>query len=261
MLRIALLASLSIGCAGGPLLQLPSLPELVATQPPTSPIVVHELGLVPGERIIWDLQAKGFSIARAELVVGDDRVTSHVETNALASAVSSLTHDLTTVIDPETALPRTASETLVVDGETSRFDVAFTPAAFAIDGRSTAMANVHDLHTAIGLIRAWATPDAHAGYVMALVAGELYRVELNQPLVAEVTGTPALRVDCRIVPPGKAAPFTRRRPITRRCASRSPPRAGASRPSSSNEPRRASNTCCARATRVKTRGAQVRGSR
>ena len=175
--------------------------------PPTTPLGFDHLVLIPGERMIWDIQAKGFSIARAEMTVKQGEVTSHVETNALASAVSTLSHDLATTLDGEVPLPKTSSETLAVDSEITKSDAAYSPQAVAIDGKSIAIANVHDLHTAIGAIRAWAIgPDVHAGFLNVLVGKQVYRVEVNQPLVSEVAGAKALRVDCRVLPPnGKGA--------------------------------------------------------
>ena len=209
MMRFALLlAVLSSGCANGQHIVFKPLPELVAVQAPTAPILVKTLTLIPGERIIWDVQAKGFSVARAELNVGDGTVTSHVETNALASAVANVSHDMSTTIDPETALPRSSVETLVDNGETTRVEAAYTQKGIAIDGRPINTANVHDLHTAIGALRSWVADDAHAGFLDVVVAGTLYHLEVNQPLVAETGGKAALRVDCRVLPPGSKTAIT-----------------------------------------------------
>lgn len=200
MRRLLIVIGLA-ACGGTTHLHFKPLPELVATTPPTTAIAIRELTLIPGERIIWDVQAKGFSIARAELVVGDGTVTSHVETNALASAVANVSHELSTVIDPETGLPRSSSETVNDNGTATKIDVAYNAKGYAVvDQVPVNAANVHDIHTALGVLRTWVAPDAHAGYLDVLADGKLFRLEANQPLVSEVAGKSALRVDCRVLP-------------------------------------------------------------
>lgn len=206
-LHLAVFALLTACAGGGSHLKFGPLPPLVAVQPTTAPIAGEELIILDGERIIWDIQAKGFSVARAEMVTQGGEINSRVETNALASAIATVTHDLSTIVDEETGMPKTASETLVVDGELTKYEAAFSPNAYAIDGTSRPANNVHDLHTALAAIRGWVGLEAHAGYLDALVGGQLVRVEINQPIVAEIVGKQAYRVDCRVVPPNKT-PFT-----------------------------------------------------
>jgi hypothetical protein len=195
----ALLTLGTISCAGRSHFRPPELPELVAVVRPTTPLTAPELLLVPGERMIWDVQAKGFSIARAELTVGDQQVTSRVETGVLASTVTSLRHELSTMIDVEHARTASAHETLVLEGKTTVIDVVFDDSGYMLEGRQhVARPGVHTIHSALGLLRAWVAPDARAGVLPILVAGQLYWLEVATPSLTELSGTSMYRVDCRI---------------------------------------------------------------
>lgn len=202
-MRLVLLAVLTvsstISCAGRSRFHPPELPELVAVVRPTAPLTAPELLLVPGERMIWDVQAKGFSIARAELTVGDQQVTSRVETGVLASTVTSLRHELSTMVDLEHVRTSTAHETLVIEGKTTVIDAVFDDKGYMIEGRQhVARPGVHTIHSALGLLRAWVAPDAHAGVLPILVAGQLYWLEVATPTLTELSGTSMYRVDGRL---------------------------------------------------------------
>ena len=198
-MRLVLAAVLTISCAGRSHFRPPELPELVAVVRPTVPLTAPELLLVPGERMIWDVQAKGFSIARAELTVGDQQVTSRVETGVLASTVTSLRHELATMIDLEHVRTASAHETLVIEGKTTVIDAVFDDKGYMIEGRQhVARPGAHTIHSALGLLRAWVSPDARAGVLPILVAGQLYWLEVATPSLTELSGTSMYRVDCRI---------------------------------------------------------------
>ncbi|MBL9015983.1 MAG: DUF3108 domain-containing protein [Myxococcales bacterium] len=195
----AILTMVTISCAGRSQFRPPELPELVAVVRPTTPLTAPELLLVPGERMIWDVQAKGFSIARAELTVGDHQVSSRVETGVLASTVTSLRHELATMIDLDHARTASAHETLVVEGKTTVIDAVFDDKGYLIEGRAhVPRAGVHTIHSALGLLRAWVAPDAHAGVLPILVAGQLYWLEVATPSLTELSGTSMYRIDGRI---------------------------------------------------------------
>lgn len=199
-MRLAvLLLSLTIpACAGRSSFRPPPLPELVATVRPIAPLVATDLRMIGGERMIWDVQAKGFSVAHAELTVGDDTVTSRVETGVLASTVTSLRHELATTLDREHVRTRTMRETLVIEGKTTTTDALFDSNGFIVDGKVTAAPGVQTIHSALGMLRDWVAPDAHAGLLPVLIGGVVYRLEVAQPTLTEVSGTSAYKVDCRI---------------------------------------------------------------
>ncbi len=180
------------------------LPELVVTKPPTATIASGKLLLEPGERMIWDVSAKGFVIARAELVIDGDTATSKVKTSMLASSFTSIDHQLVTAIDRDTNRATTGVETLTVDGEVKHNEAAFAEKEYALDGQSVKVANVQTIHTAIGLLRGWVAPEAHGGFMPVLVGGSLYRLEVDQPGIEDLQGKQTLRIYCRIVPPASA---------------------------------------------------------
>ncbi len=206
-MRLAvLLLSLTIpACAGRSSFRPPPLPELVASVRPIAPLVASDLRMIGGERLIWDVQAKGFSVARAELMVGDDVVTSRVETSALASTVTSIRHELATTLDREHIRTRTMRETLVLDGKTTVTDALFDSKGYIVDGKVTAAPNVQTVHSALGMLRDWVAPDAHAGLLPILIGGVVYRLEVAQPTLTEIAGASAYKVDCRIAGLGSIA--------------------------------------------------------
>lgn len=163
------------------------LPPLVAPEPraQVQEIAVADLGLAVGEHWIWDVQVSGFSIGRIELTVGEREVTSTFRTGALASAVASVEHDLVTLIDRGLARPHSSSERVDFAGKLRQFTTQF------------AGTTAHSFHTALGAIRAWASPQARAGFLHVVHANQLFRLELAQPIAQQEQ----LHVDGHIVGP------------------------------------------------------------
>lgn len=157
------------------------LPALVAPEPrvQAQEIAVPDLGLVAGEHWIWDVQVRGFSIGRAELRVLDRDVESRFRTGVLASAVANIEHDLITTVDRASARPQTSTERIELAGKLRQFATQF------------AGTTAHSFHTALGAIRAWARPDARAGFLHVVHANQLFRLELARPIVQQAM----LRVD------------------------------------------------------------------
>ena len=202
-----------------PNLAVTPLPAL-ATAPRVTAATERPLLLIPGETMIWDVHVKGFTIARAELVVGEREVSSRVKTGRLASSLAALSHESTTTFDPTRA--RALRETFVIDGETTRVSARFERASFIVrslgssarrprtpsvnlnDARPRAIpgGNLgHTMHTALGWLRAWAAPGAPGGALFVLHVGELYKLEFAEPIVEH----DALKIECRVVPPGEDA--------------------------------------------------------
>ena len=185
-------------CACEPTLPPPKLPELVVSQEPRA-IAVSELRLRPGEMMIWDIHAQGFTIARAELEVRAGEVTSRFKTGKLASSFARVSHHLTTRFAG--GGPQHAYDELDLDGEFSSTTTRFAGSRATIESRVLTVpgGNLgHTLHTALGAIRGWASPDAGRGYLFIVHAGELYRLDLGQPMREAVQDTPALRIEGRI---------------------------------------------------------------
>jgi hypothetical protein len=176
----------------------PPLPELVTAQKAEA-AVVKELLLVPNETMIWDVHAQGVTIGRAELVVGDGDVHSRFKTGTLASAFSTVRYELTTVLDRAASRPTSASETIEVDGDRKQYDVAFAPAAYTLGGKFRSVpGGAHTMYSALGWLRAWAKPDAHAASLYVVDAGRLFKLDAAQPMPEDLEGTKTLRVDCHV---------------------------------------------------------------
>jgi hypothetical protein len=174
------------------------LPELVMAQKAVA-VTVKELLLVPNETMIWDVHAQGLTIGRAELVVGDTDVHSKFKTGTLASAFSSVHYELTTVLDRAAARPSSATETLEIDGDTKHYEASFDGASYTQGGKARSVpGGAHTMHSALGWLRAWAQPDAHASSVLVVEAGRLYKLEVAQPMLEDLEGTQTLHIDCRI---------------------------------------------------------------
>jgi len=196
-MRVLLLVG--VFACGEPRLVAKPLPPLVQARAPTA-IAVASLLLVPGERAIWDVQQRGMSIGRAELIVGEAEVVSRFRTSGLASLVAKVTHELTTIIDPRGARAVRAHEVLEFAGERTQTDTIFDGNGFAIAGRARAVpgGRAHTLHSALGAVRAWSRGAAAPGFLFVVVAGELVRVELDEPTREPLHGTPSLRVAGRM---------------------------------------------------------------
>ncbi len=169
--RAALLVPLvmTAGGCGEPRIVMKPLPELVV-QAPRSAITVPELLLIPGESLIWDVHWHGLTIGRAELVVTETEARSKFKTGRLVSSVANVEHELTTILDRNAALPQAMTER-IVEGETQRFEAQFAGAHIGLTteskGEPTAQVtplivpggnHAHTLHSAIGVLRAWAEP-------------------------------------------------------------------------------------------------------
>jgi hypothetical protein len=185
-MRAAVLVLLA-ACGGEPKLIMKPLPPLMEPQArvPLREIVVGDIGLDPGEHWIWDVQVKGFSIGRVELHAGSEEILSRFRTNALASALANVEHDLQTVVDRTSARPYVSSERLEVGGKLRQFNTQY------------AGTTAHSFHTALGAIRVWAKPDATPGFLLVVHADQVFRLELEQPTVLQEQ----LRVDGHVIGP------------------------------------------------------------
>jgi hypothetical protein len=186
-MRVAIITLLVAGCGGEPKLIMKPLPPLMEPQARTAvrEIVVSDIGLDPGEHWIWDVQVKGFSIGRVELHVASEEILSRFRTNALASALANVEHDLQTIVDRASARPHVSSERLELSGKLRQFNTQY------------AGTTAHSFHSALGAIRVWAHPDAAPGFLLVVHADQVFRLELQRPSVEQEK----LRIDGHIVGP------------------------------------------------------------
>jgi hypothetical protein len=210
-MRTFLLLSLlgAAACGHGPGVPLRPLPELVMPPAPAAPIAVRELLLVPQEKMIWDVHWKGLTIGRAELAVEADEVHSRFHTGAVVSTVTSIQHELATVLDRPGARAASQREALTVDGNARTIDATFDGAGYRIEGQEPHVVrrgHVHTLHSALGVLRAWARPGARPGFLFVLLAGEPIRLEVGEPVSEQLGDRDTLRIDGRTL--GGASPAT-----------------------------------------------------
>jgi hypothetical protein len=186
-MRIAMISVVLASCAGEPKLVIRPLPPLQEPKARTqaAEITVSELGLAVGEHWIWEVQARGFSIGRIELTVGEHEAESRFRTGALASAVANVEHDLVTLLDRVMARPQTSSERVDFAGKHRQFTTQF------------AGTTAHSFHTALGAIRAWARPRAPKGFLNVVHANQMFRLELEQPIVQQEL----VRIGGRVIGP------------------------------------------------------------
>jgi hypothetical protein len=196
---LLLLAACSHG-PGTPTALFGPLPELVMAAPADAPLAVRELLLVPQEKLIWDVHWKGLTVGRAELTVDGDEVHSRFRTGAVVSTVTSIDHELATVLDRPGARAASQRESLTVDGDARAFDAVFDGAGYRITGQpaqAVRRGSVHTLHSALGALRAWARPGAPPGFLTLLIAGEPVRLEVAEPVAEQLQDRATLRVDAR----------------------------------------------------------------
>jgi hypothetical protein len=173
-MRAAWITLLLVGC-GEPKLVIKPLPPLAEPQARTQAeeIVAPDLGLEVGERWIWDVQVKGFSIGRVELRVGEEEIESHFRTGGLASAIKNIGHDLVTVIDRASSRPHMSTERVDDGGKVRQYTTQF------------AGTTAHSFHTALGAIRAWAKPGTTNTFLDVVHADQVFRLELDAPRVQQ----------------------------------------------------------------------------
>jgi hypothetical protein len=190
--------ALAVGCEA----RLPPavLPPLVKPQAPTA-IRVPEMMIVPGETFAWNVNAKGFTIGKAEWFVGEHEIQTRFATNRLASTFAKVRHELATVVGSEGA--RSATDLVELDGTTTRVQTIFSRDKFTLAGVESSGGVIpggnfgHTLHTALATIRAWARPDARPGFLYVLHAGDMFRLDFRQPFVEEFHGIKTMRIECR----------------------------------------------------------------
>ncbi len=189
-----------VACGESPIIVMP-LGQLVAVAPPTKPVAVQALLLPPGESI-WDVRAGGMTIGRAELHIGETEIHSQFKTSSIASMFAAVHHDLVTTLDRPNARPQAAIETVKEGGETSHSEVAFDGSGYTLDGGEHMAVpdgkGVHTIHSALGWIRAWASPEAATSSIYVLEDRDLYRIDLERPQHEDLRGSDTLRIDGHI---------------------------------------------------------------
>ncbi len=179
-MRILLLALLASCGTAGESFKPATLPPLVAAQQAAQAIAPHELLLIPGEHMVFQVRLHGIDVGKVELAVSDNEVSSRFATDSIAGALMSVHHDLSTVLDRPNARMTVASENLAVGDSAKHFDM---------DGK-----NGQSLHAALGILRAWVASDAAPGFLTVQELGKTYRLAVTRPLVEDLDGTKTFHV-------------------------------------------------------------------
>ncbi len=177
---------------------LKPLPPLVAAQAPVAALDTQRL-LLPRGSLIWDVHWDGLTIARAELVVGDGEARSRFATTGLASAISSIHHELATDLDRARDRALSFDELLDEDGSTTHITSSLT--RLEIANRTVAVPGgnrAHTLHSALGALRAWAAPNATPGFLYVVHVGRLYRLDVASPTSVDLQNARTLRIDAHV---------------------------------------------------------------
>lgn len=200
------------GCAEPQLVPQP-LPELAAADPAAAAAPeARALLFAPGEHMTWDVRVRGISVGTAELAVDGTGVsapselviTSRFRTSDVASSMLAVQHRLITVVRGEE--PTSSIDDLAFGATHRRVETRFAAGTYRVDAVAhrapEAAGPVHTLHSALGWLRSWASPDARASHIHLLHRGTLYRLDFGAPLREAAPGSarPALRVDCHALP-------------------------------------------------------------
>lgn len=156
-----------------------------------------ETRLFPGEQMVWEVYWRGVSIGKASLSVDGERAHSTFATGILARALADVRYELTTTLAGHVA--REAYELVVLDGDTTRTELRFDGSRYRINTRPGDVPGgtaLHTLHSALGALRAWATPNASRGYLWLALRGKLYRLDATRPVAENLDGIHTLRVEC-----------------------------------------------------------------
>ncbi|MFT3694744.1 MAG: hypothetical protein QM831_16465 [Kofleriaceae bacterium] len=183
MRTLAFVVLASCGTSGQTFKPAP-LPELVKAQPADQRITAHEMLLVPGEQLIYEVHLHGITVGKLEMDVSETEVTSKFATDSVAAAFASVHHDLSTTLDRPNARAVAGLEQFVMGDQTKNFQY---------DGK-----NGQTIHTTLGLLRGWVASDATPGFVDVQELGHKYRMVVKRPLVEDLAGTKAFRVDTTV---------------------------------------------------------------
>ncbi|MFN0253537.1 MAG: DUF3108 domain-containing protein [Kofleriaceae bacterium] len=204
-MRVAVIAVLFVtACSYASAFAPKPLPDLVATGSPLGPLDASKFVLDGGESFAWNVKFHGVSIGRAEIAVGDQEVRSRFETNALASSFARVKYELVSVIDRNGHRPMGANELAEIEGEATMTNASFDGRSYAIGeppvSHSIPDGNVHTLHSALGVIRGWAQPQARGGVLHVLVGGKIFKLVLSRPIPEDLHSAPAIKVSGRVAP-------------------------------------------------------------
>jgi hypothetical protein len=196
-LAIVGLAGALAACAGAEAMTLPPQPAAPAAG---SAEASHELGLIPGESMAFDVHLSGMLAGEAQLAVGEIGqldghraivVKSRAATAGAARLVKNIVDEATTTIDADTGRPLLLDTSVVTNDKTTTAQATFTgsvanvtytktddpkPHTYRVDfGRVT----VHDSHSAMAQMRGWRAAAGATKQVYVVGGRRLWRVDMT----------------------------------------------------------------------------------
>ena len=185
------------GCAGAEAMTLPpqpAAPVTLAAEP------VHDLGLIPGESMAFEVHLGGMVAGEAQLAVGEIGtyeghraivVKSRAATAGAARLVKDIVDEATTTIDADTGRPLLLDTSVVMNEKASTAQATFTgskadvtytkpddpkPHTYHVDfGKVT----VFDSHSAMAQLRGWRAAANTTKQVYVVGGRRLWRVDLT----------------------------------------------------------------------------------
>jgi hypothetical protein len=182
MLRPSLLLMFATACSGSSF-QPATLPSIAVEAAKPKLLQVPQLLLQAGEHFAFSVRFHGIAIGRVDVDVTNTQVMSKFKTNDVAGAFAMVSDETTTTLDRAGAKAASNTETLVIGGEPKTFE-----------GGNAGQTPL----SALGVLRAWARPDAQPGFLTIAAAGKIWRLDLARPTAEDLQGTHALRIDGKV---------------------------------------------------------------
>lgn len=194
---LAALLLAACGAAGG---SARAGAELGAPQPAPANEAHHDLGLIPGESMAFEVKLAGIAVGEAALAVGElgefegasaITVRSKIGTTGAVRLVRPVDDESTTVIDAQTGSPRRLSTHVLMNGQETFTEAVFGPGQARVEVRrgdrkpvrpytfSFGDVPAHDAHSAMAHVRGWKPAPGTKRTVWLVGGRRLWRVDLS----------------------------------------------------------------------------------
>lgn len=182
-----------VGCAGAEAMTVEPA-AVSSTQDST------ELGLVPGESMMFDVHLAGVLAGQAQLAVGDVGlvdgknaivVRSRAATAGAAALIKNISDEATTVIDVATGRPLSLTSTIINGNRTTLASATFKGSVAEVlykrshdkAPRTTKLdfgnVPVHDAHTAMAQLRGWKGAKGQSRTVYVIGGRRLWKIDVT----------------------------------------------------------------------------------